>query len=415
MSPDAPTAAAATDIFVARQPIFDERLRVFAYELLFRSGTDNFFVPGASPDMPTSHVLTSGMTFGLAWLTEGKPAFLNFSRSALVGDFAKAFPPGDVVIELLESVEPDDAVIEACRQLKSAGYRIALDDFEDRPDYVPLVEMADFIKVDVLATGPAARGALSKRLRTDKRRLLAEKVETREMFDETLAEGYQFFQGYFFSRPTIMTSKALSGYRLNYLRLLSELNNPDVDMGRLEEIVKREASLALRFLRRVNSASYGFRMPTSSLRHALVLLGEREIRMCASVWSMAEVAKNVPSELIVASTMRARLCEMLAKQSDLADRASDLFLVGMFSMLDAILQQPMERIIESLPLTEDVRQALGGGKNALRSVLDSVIAYERGRWDDAAAAAAAAGLKDQNFPACYQEAVTWTRAIFETT
>jgi c-di-GMP-related signal transduction protein len=407
-------AASATDIFVARQPIFDERHRVFAYELLFRSGTDNFFTPGPNLDMPTSHVLSSGMFFGMATLTDSKPAFLNFTRAALVGDFAFTLAPTDVVIEVLETVEPDGQVIDACKRLKAAGYRLALDDFVNRPDYAPLVAIADFIKVDVLLTSPQERAALAHAYRTANRRMLAEKVETREAVTETTSEGYQYFQGYFFSRPVMMTSKTLAGYRLNYLRLLKELNQPDVDMWRLEEVVKQEASIALRLLRRVNSAAYGFRMTTSALRHALVLLGEREIRVCATVWSLAELAKDLPSELIVASTLRARLCEMLGKPAGLGDRSSDLFLVGMFSMLDAILQQPMDQILSTLPLADDVRHALSGGSNALRFVLDSVMAYERGQWEEASASAERAGLTGRNISMCYPDAIAWTRGIFES-
>jgi c-di-GMP-related signal transduction protein len=406
-------AAPATDIFVARQPIFDERQRVFAYELLFRSGTENYFIPGPNLDMPTSHVIASGMLLGLQKLTDSKPAFMNFSRSAIVGDFAFALRPRDVVIEVLEGVDPDDEVIEACRRMKAAGYRLALDDFVDRPDYAPLVEIADFIKVDVLATEPRERASLSKRYRSDKRRMLAEKVETREVLNETVAEGYQYYQGYFFARPTIMASKALTGYRLNYLRLIRELNGPDFDFARLEDVVKQEASLTLRLLRRVNSAAYGFRMTTSTVRHALVLLGEREIRVCATVWSLAEVAKDLPSEVIVTSTMRARICEMLARRAGLADRSSELFLVGMFSMLDAILQQPMEQILSTMPLSDDVRHALSGGQNELKAVLDAVMAYERGQWEEAAALAVKARFTDRDISECYPDAIAWTRAIFD--
>jgi c-di-GMP-related signal transduction protein len=406
------TATGATDVFVARQPIFDERQKVFAYELLFRSGTENYFIPGANLDMPSSHVIANSMLQGLAELTDSKPAFLNFSRSALVNDFAFALPARDVVIELLESVEPDEEVLAACRRLKAAGYRLALDDYTDHPAYAPLVAMADVLKVDVLVTSPDARAELCRKYRSDRRRLLAEKVETRDVLNQTIAEGHQFFQGYFFSRPVIMTSKALTGYRLNYLRLLKELNRPDVDLQRLEDVIKQEASLTLRFLRRVNSAAYGFRMTTTSLRHAIVLLGEREIRLCATVWSLAEIGKDVPSEVIVTSTLRARLCERLAAAAGVADHASELFLVGMFSMLDAILQQPMEQILSTLPLSDALRHALSGGSNSLRAVLDAVMAYERGQWDEAAALAARAGFTDRDISACYADAIAWTREIF---
>jgi c-di-GMP-related signal transduction protein len=409
------TDQGATDLFVARQPIFDDRQRVFAYELLFRSGTENFFIPGKNADMPSSHVIAHSMLQGLPQLTDSKPAFLNFSRSALVNDFAFALPPRDVVIEVLETVDPDEEVIAACRRLKQAGYRLALDDFVDRPDYRPLIEMADIIKVDVLASPPAERAAMCRRYRTDRRKLLAEKVETRDVFSDTTAEGYQYFQGYFFSRPVIMTSKAITGYRMNYMRLLKELNEPDVDLQRLEDVLKAEASLALRVLRRVNSAAYGFRMTTSSLKHALVLLGEREIRLCATVWSLAEIARDLPSEIVIASTMRARICESLARPAGMADRASELFLVGMFSMLDAILQQPMEQILATLPLADEVRDALAGMSNPLRAVLDAVTAYERGQWEDVTTLAPRAGLTDRDISARYAEAIAWTREIFAGT
>lgn len=408
-------AAPVSDIFLARQPVFDDRQRVFGYELLFRSGAEqNYFVPGANSDMPSSHVLSSGMYLGLSKLTDSKPAFLNFSRAALVGDFAFSLKPRDAIVEILETVEPDDEVVASCRRLKAAGYRVALDDFVERPGYQELVGLADFIKVDALATAPEERTRLARTYATSTRHLVAEKVETREAVDEALKSGYRFLQGYFFSRPTIMTSKTLAGFRLNYLRLLKELNQPEVDLVRLEDVIKPEASITFRLLRRVNSAAYGFRMTTSSLRHALVLLGQREIRVCATVWSLAELAKDLPSELIVTSTLRARFCEMLAKPAGIADRSTDLFLVGMFSMLDAILQQPMDQILSTLPLADDVRHALVGGSNPFRDVLDSVMAYERGHWDEASAAAARVGVTGHDLSVSYPSAIEWTRGIFQT-
>jgi EAL and modified HD-GYP domain-containing signal transduction protein len=406
------TPATGNDVFVARQPIFDTRLRVFGYELLFRSGMDNYCA-GVSPEVATSQVISNGMTIGLASLTDGRPAFVNFSRSALVDDFAFLMAPQEVVVEVLETVEPDDQVLAACERLKKVGYRLALDDFTERPGYGRLVELADFIKVDVLTTPGASRATLPTRYATGNRHLLAEKVETRDVFAETAGQGYRYFQGYFFSRPTIVASKALPGYRLNYLRLLRELNRPDVDLRRLEDIVKQDASMTLRILRRVNSAAYGFRMTTSALSHALVLLGEREIRVCATVWSLAELARGLPPELVVSSTLRARLCELLAEPAGLGDRASDLFLVGMFSMLDAILEQPMEQIVGTLPLADDVRDALVGGQNPLRGVVDCAVAYERGQWDAVGPLARASGIAETDLARCYPEAIAWARGVFE--
>jgi c-di-GMP-related signal transduction protein len=403
-----------TDIFVARQPIFDGSQRVFAYELLFRSGPENYFTPGRSPELQTSHVISNGMFIGLAMLTDNKPAFVNFSREALVGDLALALPPKEIVVEVTESVVADDETMAACHRLKKAGYHLALDRFEDVDERRPLTQFADFIKVDVRDVGEDVAAATATKFKTPTLRLVAEKVESREQMLAAKAQGYDYFQGYFFSRPIIVSTRTIPGFRLNYLRLLAELNRPETDMRRLEEVVKQEASMTFRLLRRVNSAAFGFRLEPSSLRHALVLLGEREIRTCATVWAMADMARDVPSELVVASTLRARLCEMLAPLAQMGDRSIDLFLVGMFSSLDAILEQPMERIVQSLPLGGDVREALLGGRNPLRAVLDCVMAYEQGLWDRASDLALAAGIPVREIPTCYLEAVEWTRDIFQS-
>lgn len=402
-----------TDIFVARQPIFDVKQRVFAYELLFRSGPENYFRPGSHPDLPTSSVISNGMFVGLGTLTDQKPAFINFSREPLVNDFAMALPAKQVVIELVESIEPDADVLAACKRLKTAGYRLALDHHIDSPARAPLVELADFLKVDVLATSSAERAAIGAKYAGSRHRILAERVETRETQAEALKQGFHYFQGYFFSRPTMVASKTIPGFRLNYLRILKELNRPDVDMRRIEEVVKQEASMTFRLLRRVNSAAYGFRMETSALRHALVLLGEREIRLCATVWSMSDLARDLPSELVVVSTLRARLGELLAPSLGMRDRSMDMFLLGMFSTLDAILEQPMDQIAATLPLAADIRDALVGQPGPLRAALDLIIAYEQGRWDDVPALAAATGVNESAIPTAYLDAVAWTRGIFQ--
>ncbi|HEY3380742.1 MAG TPA: HDOD domain-containing protein [Vicinamibacterales bacterium] len=404
---------AATDVFVARQPIFDERQRVYAYELLFRSGPENYFATGFDSEIPTSRVISNGMSVGLGTLTDQKPAFVNFTHSALVDDFAFALSPRDVVIEILESVAADEAALAACRRLKVAGYRIALDDYVEEPERMAFVEFADFIKVDVLQTPADSRGSLARKYRTERCHVLAEKVETRAALNEAAALGFQYFQGYFFARPVVMASKAIPGFRLNYLRLLQELNQAEIDLSRLEDVIKQEASITFRLLRRVNSAAYGFRVETSSIRHALVLLGEREIKTCATVWAMAEMARDQPFELVIVSTLRARLCEMLAAPAGLAAQGSDLFLVGMFSLLDVILEQPMDKIVSMLPLSPEIKQALLGQQNPLRAVLDCVTAYERGRWDEACALASTAGFSEGALPSSYLEAIDWTRNVFE--
>ena len=397
------------DTFLARQPIFDHRRRVFAYELLFRSGPENYF---RAPDrvMPSANVISSGM-LGIPELTDGKAAFLNFSRESLLADFAFVLSPEEVVIELLESVQGDPEVLQACERLKRAGFRIALDDFVENDQTSPLLRYADFVKVDVLSTSQEERARLAHVLGTAGIGMLAEKVETWEMFGHVANSGYRYFQGYFFSRPVMVSSKAIPGFRLNYLRLVEELSHP-TSVDRLERIIKQEASIAYRLLRRVNSLAFGFRTEVRSLRHALVLLGEHEIRTSAMVWLLAEIGQESPSEVVVASTIRARACELLAVECSAPVEPSELFLVGLFSMLDAIMERPMEQVVANLPVSDRVREAMLGTENALKAVLDCVRAYERGGWAQAVDLARVAGIDEAALAASYYQALIWANHVF---
>jgi c-di-GMP-related signal transduction protein len=399
------------DTFLARQPIFDHRRRVFAYELLFRSGPENYF---RAPNrvMPSAHVISSGM-LGVPELTDGRLAFMNFTRESLLGDFASVLSPEEVVVELLESVPADPEVLEACARLKKAGFRIALDDFVENESTSPLLRFADFIKVDVLQTNEAERARLSRELAPVGIAMLAEKVETWEMFGHAASGGYRYFQGFFFSRPVMVTSKAIPGFRLNYLRLVEELSHP-TNVDRLERIIKQEASIAYRLLRRVNSLAFGFRAEVRSLRHALVLLGEHEIRTSAMVWLFAEIGQEAPSEVIVASTLRARACELIAAECEGRMNPSEAFLVGLFSMLDAIMERPMEQVIANLPVSDAIRSALLGQQNSLKTLLDCVMAYERGGWSQALDLARTLQVDEDALASSYYQALSWVDHVFRS-
>jgi EAL and modified HD-GYP domain-containing signal transduction protein len=397
------------DTFLARQPIFDHRRRVFAYELLFRSGPENYF---RAPNMvmPSANVVSSGM-LGVPELTDGKAAFVNFGRDSLLADFAMMLSPEEVVIELLESVQADSEVMAACERLKKAGFRIALDDFVEKEETAGLLRYADFIKVDVLATSVEERQRLARDLAPAGIGMLAEKVETWEMFGQVANSGYRYFQGNFFSQPVMVSSKAIPGFRLNYLRLVEELSHP-TSVDRLERIIKQEASIAYRLLRRINSLAFGFRAEVRSLRHALVLLGEHEIRTSAMVWLLAEIGQECPSEVVVASTLRARACELLAVEGSAAVEPSELFLVGLFSMLDAIMERPMDQVVANLPVSDGVREALVGTPNGLKAVLDCVLAYERGGWTQAVDLARTAGIDEDALSSSYHQALIWVNHVF---
>jgi len=299
--------------FIARQPIFDARRNVYGYELFFRSGLENVF-RHSDPDQATSKVMVdSFFLFNLNDLTGGKRAFINVPREILLKEYMFFLPREQVVVELLETVEPDAEVLQACQKLKHAGYLIAMDDFVYEPRYEPLLEFTDFVKVDFLATPEEARKSLLQKISPLRVRLVAEKVETLEMFQHGIESGYSFFQGYFFSKPAILVAKDIPTFKANYFQLLKEIHTVGTDLNKLDEIIRRDVALTYKLLRYINSAFFGLPHKIKSVKQALVLLGEKTIKNWISFVALASMAVDKPEELLVLTIVRARFCEMLDK------------------------------------------------------------------------------------------------------
>jgi c-di-GMP-related signal transduction protein len=399
------------DLFIARQPIFAKQQTVYAYELLFRSGPANVF-PEIDPNQATARVIADSLfTLGLYTLTGGKPAFINLTRDLLLGDYATLLPKTETVIEVLETVSPDAKVVEAVRRLKVAGYLIALDDFVQKPGMEPLLALADIIKVDVLATPPAERRALVQRHAPRGVRLLAEKVETPEAFREAAELGYTYFQGYFFAKPAVMQAKGAPEFRLTYLTLLQEVVKPELDLGRVASIIGRDVTLSYKLLRFINSAFFGLRRTIASIPDALALLGDREVRRWASLLGLACLGANKPAELVVEAATRARFCEGLAKPAGLAHYAEELFMLGLFSLLDALLDRPLEVLLQALPIPSMVKATLLGEGSPLTAVYECVLAYVAGNWTHLAAHMEALNVNEAEIPRRYREAVTWAQQV----
>lgn len=396
--------------YVARQPILDASGQVFGYELLYRAAADA--VSCQDPrDLAAARVLNDAvLTLGLDTLTGGRRAFINITRHMLLSDLATVLSPETVVIEVLENVGVDDEVIAACRRLRERGYALALDDFTFATGAAALIPFARYVKVDVLNTSTEERRAIEKAV-PDGVKLIAEKVESSEVFEEARALGYALFQGYYFCRPTTFSGGALSARRLAYARLLAALNKPNVSVNGVEDLIKHDASLTYRVLRCINSAAFGVRREIHSIRQALVLLGLEQVRKWASVWALAGLNGGATSELVTIAILRARSCELVATQALGADDASEFFLLGLCSVLDAMLGQPMETAIVELPLSDNVRRALLGEQNDARSVLDAVIAHERGEWDEAARIAAGVSVHAERLPLAYADALRWAREL----
>ena len=400
-------AYVGSDVFVARQPILDRSMRVVAYELLFRAGPENRFT-GGDLNVISSQCLSHAVeVLGLDVLADGVPAYLNFPRNALVDGVASLLPPRRVVIEILEHVPDDDEVVDACRALKREGYRLALDDYVPGDTRDRLLQLVNCIKVDIRGVPVADLESFTQSLKRPGRVLLAEKVETAEEVEHARRLGYDLFQGFFFARPTVMKGRDVPAIRLNYLRLLQALASPDVTVPQLEALIKHELSIAYRLLRHVNSAAFGLRREVVSVAQALVLIGSDDVRKWASVWSLAELGKDKPDALILLAATRGRFCELLGHAAGVGAASSELFLMGMFSLLDAIVDRPIDQALAGLALPELVRTAIVDRTGVYSPYLETALAYERGNWDDLARSLQPLTITPAAVRSAYLAAATW--------
>lgn len=415
MSAEPTVSPSTTDmtagVCMARQPIVDATGRVVAYELLHRSSStdDTCTVEG---ERASAQVLTDAiLAWGIPTVSNGLPLFVNFTQRLLVDEAATLLPAPSVVVELTEHVTADEHTLAACRRLRADGYAIALDDFVEGSAAERLLPFANFVKVDVLATRPDRLRAIADRIGRRGIRLVAEKVESQEVVVAAKAAGYELFQGYFFARPTILTTRTVAPRRAAYLDLLAAINEPHVTITELEQLVKRDASLSHRVLRCLQSASWGLRREVSSIKEALLLLGIEPVRKWTSIWAVAGLHSGGPTELVTMALVRARMCEQIALVHWGPQAASEYFLLGLCSLLDVLLQTSMAVAIADLPLPAAMRDALKGTPGRARSVLDCIIAYEQGDWLRADTAAQVAGITLRAVPEAYGDALQWTAMV----
>jgi c-di-GMP-related signal transduction protein len=394
---------------MARQPIFDRQVQVYAYELLFRGGPDGGF-GDPDPNKATARVIVDGLlTLGLPEITGDHPAFINLTREFLVQDLAMLLPPDQVVIEVLETVTPDREVIDACRRLKEAGFRLALDDFTPNPDRDPLVALADILKVDVQSMDRAQWRELPRRYRSHDIQMLAEKVETQQDFQEAGEAGYTLFQGYFFAKPAIVQARGVPESQFSCFQLLAEAAKPDPDHLVLDRIIRGDVSLSYKLLRYINSPHFGLRRPVTSIRDSLSRLGDREIRHWASLLALAATGADKPSALVQEAATRARFCELLATAARRPRTAETMFLVGLFSLMDALLDRPLADILQEISLPDEVKDALLDAPGDLATILACAVAYLRGEWEQFSARAASLGVIEAEVPSLLRQALAWTR------
>lgn len=396
------------DAYVARQPIFNRRKKIFGYELLFRDATAKF-VPGTDGDVATSTVLgNSFFNIGMDQLIDGKKSFINFTQNLIVQKVPLLLPSSETVVEILEDVVPTPELLDACREIAHKGYIIALDDFAYSPELKPLIEIANIIKFDFRASSlDEIKGYLRQIKRHDKLSFLAEKVENYDEFKRAQQMGFDYFQGFFFCKPELVKGKEISGSQLNLLHIMAEVNRPDFDFGNLERLIAPDVSLSYKLLRYINSAFFAKAQDIASIQQALVYMGEEEIRRFVSLVAISNLAKGKPDELIRASCIRAKFCELLGDVTPWPAKPDELFTLGMFSLIDAIVDQPMERIMNELPLADNIKNALARRKGELIGYLGLIEYYEKGQWGLMSRVSNALHIPQETFPELYRRACQW--------
>lgn len=372
------------DVFVARQPIFDRQRRLHAYELLFRQDAIRNEFDGTEAGAATNQVIANTLfAIGLEDMLCGKKAFINLGRNLLVDGLHSILPKEIAIIEVLESVKPDPEVLEACRKLRREGYLIALDDFVDHPRMEPFTHIANLIKVDMRKTRKEEQERL---IRTYKHRgieMLAEKVETYEEFRWAQAAGYDYFQGYFFARPVVIRGRQIPSSTVVCLRLLQETQRADLDFECLEELIAKDVSLSYKLLRYANSALIKGSSQISSIREAVIRIGEASMRRWIIFAALSRMAVDKPGELATLSIVRAHFCQSIAQLAGVAGDEG-AFLMGLFSLLDALIDRPLDQALSQVKLSPAITEALlGKSADTDRFTLVYKVArgYEAGDWD----------------------------------
>ena len=394
--------------FMARQPVFDSRLRVFGYELLFRAAPEDFARISDS-DLAARTMLDNFVLWGLDRLCDGKRALVNCTRDVITTRQVEVLPPSRTVLEILEGITADGEMIEACRELKHKGYLMALDDVSSMEEVSPYVGVVQLVKIDFRLVEPAQQAELATWLTRWNITALAEKIETQQEFQSAVRMGYQLFQGFFLQRPELMRARDIPALHGNYVRLLNALQQPELDFALVEQVVCSEPSLCFRLLRFLNSPLFAFGDAIDSVRHALQLLGDRNVRNWLLIAMASSFGEDKPAALVVWALTRARFCELLGSKS--MPNLDGMFLLGMLSTFSALLEAPLDDILQRLTISSPISDALRGHEGPRRDILDMTVAYESGAWHTCGAKAKRSGLSEEVVAKCYFDATLWADGV----
>lgn len=399
-------------VYVARQPIYDHSGRLYGYELLYRDSSENHFSTNLSGSAATCRLLSNiNSEFGLENLTGGAYAFVNFTEGLLKDEYLSMLDPDKFVIEILETVPATDALRSQISALKARGYRFALDDYVGEEEREELTELADILKVDFKLSDPERQAQLARRF-AGKKVLLAEKVESEGELDRAVAAGYQLFQGYYFSRPVVISKETAQIAVVTYSRLWNEITKPSPDFGRLAEIIRLDVNLSYKFLVRVNSLQYYRGRQIATVEQALVHLGMEEIKR----WTLSILLQDIHqgrNETAKTALVRAVFMDRLAAMLDIRKGRDDSYMVGLFSNMDGSLKSGLRELLEHINVSEDAKNAILYRKGALGELLSFVEDYERENLESLSAYLRRNGLEDRELSPIYLDAVCYADQMFD--
>lgn len=399
------------DIFLARQPIFDKKNKIIAYELLFRTGMLNKY-NSVDGDNATIEVIKNTLfNFGIEKIAKNKKVFINFTENILKSNILDLLSPEYVVVEILENIEPTLEIINICKKLKEIKYTIALDDFVFHNKYKSLMEFVDIIKVDFRITKGEERKEVIKKIKNKNIKFLAEKVETIEEFNDAVKYGYSYFQGYYLSKPIVISGKKIPENKIIHMRLLEELNSKDFSLEKVEELIKKDISLSYKLLRIVNSAEFGLKHKVTSIKQALSYTGEIQVKKWLYLVSIKAIGDDRPDFIIFESLARAKFSELIFLKTRFRKDSFNAYLIGMLSLVDVILEKPIDEILEEILVDEEVKSALIGEKNNKYGFLLSLILnYEQGKIDKIFELMEYFDISTDELRSSYMEAIEWSHS-----
>ena len=408
------------EVFVARQPILNIHEQIVGYELLYRNKQENRF-PHVDSDIATIDVLVNSfLSIGIDEVAQGKPVFVNFTGKLLMSSVFDYIDPTKVIIEILEDITITDEIVTRIKELKLRGFKMALDDFilsANIAEHQEIFNYTDYIKIDFLLTPLLQRMEIENEIRTKYPhiRFLAEKVEARNQYEVAKHSGYTLFQGYFFEQPQVLSTTDVPPNVIQYLQILSHLREEEPDISLLAQNIERDISLTYKLLQLINYSDKRSKSKVRSIKQAVLLLGLTELRKWMYLLAMREARLDMESdttkEIIATSLFRAKICEKFANYKR-QENDAEYFLIGLFSLIDAILDRPLPSILQELPFTEEIVDTLSGFNTSMSPYLNLSIALGKVEWNKAEALADELKIPYDIVMQYYEEVTMWVKDSF---